>query len=476
MPSLSPLSLAFIAGYRTHTVFLGQSPETLAFIVKGGKSSDILSVLLLSRRAQKKFAPPSLFTKTRHRDTFWFGKEEGSSPRMDEATLKATKLLIGSLMLIVGDLWLSVDDILESLLYWGIDKSLQPITVQRVIKDMTRQGCLSSNRFNSCRFYRSSSSSNNKCPCGDPDSHRRYILSVLPSVDDLPFHIIDEVSCLNSILRNNLLEFEPPFLPPVDQISLPSSPAPTLRDQVSFTPDNIPEITPEISTPDIHPALEIPEVTPDKEDTTETAKVLSGYRLVSNNALGCLLQDIFRLGQHSSSDATLELQSTTKIGFASRETYGTTQGEHEVMFDSCESVKSDIVPTDKKYSRFQPTLNLSIPAAARIAGISLEKLDEFLAIVGVQAPAPKNLVESMKKVELAIKQEANEQLRKNRIGHNAATRELPDYNKELDDIVWNDPLTNEVHTTTSSMGSIDGAGATRAYNHLMTGTQSAFVS
>jgi hypothetical protein len=279
---------------------------------------------------------------------------------------------------------------------------------------------------------------------------------------------------LNSILRRELLEMES-SLPPVDQISLlPSSPAPTLRDQVSFTPDNIPEITPEISTPDIHPALEIPEVTPDKEDTTETAKVLSGYRLVSNNALGCLLQNIFRLGQQNSSpDATLELQSTTKIGFASRETYGTTQGEHEVMFDSCESVKSDIVPTDKKYSRFQPTLNLSIPAAARIAGISLEKLDEFLAIVGVQAPAPKNLVESMKKVELAIKQEANEQLRKNRIGHNAATRELPDYNKELDDIVWNDPLTNEVHTTTSSMGSIDGAGATRAYNHLMTGTQSA---
>jgi hypothetical protein len=283
---------------------------------------------------------------------------------------------------------------------------------------------------------------------------------------------MEEVSCLHSILRINLLEQEPPFLPPVDQISLPSSPAPTLRDQVILTLDNIPEITTtEISTPDIYQP-EIPEITPDK-DSTETAKVLSGYRLVSNNALGCLLQDIFRLGQNSSPDATLELQSTMKIGFASRETYGTTQGEHGVTFDSCESVKSDIVATDKKYSRFQPTLNLSIPAAAQIARISLEKHDEFLSIVGVQAPTTSNLVESMKKVEMAIKQEAYEQLRKNWIGHNAATRELPDYNPELDDIVWNDPLTNEVHTTTSSVGSIDGAGATRAYNHLMTGTQSA---
>ena len=52
-----------------------------------------------------------------------------------------------------------------------------------------------------------------------------------------------------------------------------------------------------------------------------------------------MLQNIFRLGQQNSSpDATLVFRSTTKIGFASRETYGTTKGEHEVMFDSCESV------------------------------------------------------------------------------------------------------------------------------------------
>jgi hypothetical protein len=99
--------------------------------------------------APKKFAPSSLFTKIRHRDAFWFGKEEGSSPRIGQATLKAIKLLIGSLMLTVGNFWLSLaDDILnECLLYWGVDnKSLQLSTVLRiVVSHMTRQGSLVSN-------------------------------------------------------------------------------------------------------------------------------------------------------------------------------------------------------------------------------------------------------------------------------------------------------------------------------------------
>jgi hypothetical protein len=134
---------------------------------------------------------------------------------MDEATLKAIKMVIGSLMLIVGDLWLSLDDINECLLYWGVDKSLQLSTVRIVVSRMTRQGALVSNRIYSDRFYRSHTSSIN---CADPVLPERDIVSVLPCIDNLSNNIREDVrkdlSCLNSILRRELLEMES-SLPPV---------------------------------------------------------------------------------------------------------------------------------------------------------------------------------------------------------------------------------------------------------------------
>ena len=138
---------------------------------------------------------------------------------------------------------------------------------------------------------------------------------------------------------------------------------------------------------------------------------------------------------------------------------------------NCNWIRTDIVEEGRRNSRSQPEINIRIVKAAREVGINFEKLTDFLAKLGVKASAYKNILHQERKVRQAIEELAETRLKENMREHVLATRNSPNY---VGDIIWEDEQGN-IHHTAQGHGSFDGAGLTRAYQHRIKGSRSAFI-
>jgi hypothetical protein len=140
---------------------------------------------------------------------------------------------------------------------------------------------------------------------------------------------------------------------------------------------------------------------------------------------------------------------------------------------TCTWKRSLIVAPGRKCSKQQPELSLHVPLAAKLAGVSPVKLSEFFSHIGVQMPTVRNITCQNDKPNALILDAGKKHILRNRAKTVLAVKESPDFDKDRDILVHFDSTTGERHETVVTKGTIDGAGATREYNHLMTGTQSA---
>ena len=106
----------------------------------------------------------------------------------------------------------------------------------------------------------------------------------------------------------------------------------------------------------------------------------------------------------------------------------------ELCMSNCEKVRSSEVAMGAAYSKRQPDFNLRIPKAARLVGINVEKVEEFMmSHMGIKIANDKNLRQQMTKVHASIHHTFQEREVENKREHVVALREEEDYRG---DITW----------------------------------------
>ena len=140
-------------------------------------------------------------------------------------------------------------------------------------------------------------------------------------------------------------------------------------------------------------------------------------------------------------------------------------------FVNCDWVRSKEKAQGAGHSRRQPDFNLRAVKGAKLVGINIGKLHEFMeGQLGVQMPRLKNLRRQATKVHASIETTYLERIDENRMEHCRAVRNAEDYGG---DIKWSKD--GDAHSTSCGDICMDGAGATRSYQHRHRGRQSAYV-
>ena len=103
-------------------------------------------------------------------------------------------------------------------------------------------------------------------------------------------------------------------------------------------------------------------------------------------------------------------------------------------------------------------------------GIGTGKLDEFFTSVGLISPTVRNLSMMRERLKIEIKQTSEATLQSNRREHVRTVRASKDY---LGDVVAT--VGGKKYNVARGAAATDGAGATRAYNHLIRGSQHCLV-
>lgn len=166
------------------------------------------------------------------------------------------------------------------------------------------------------------------------------------------------------------------------------------------------------------------------------------------------------------------IERDTKMGSYVHETWKCPCCKSELYFDNCDMVRSSVVAQGASYCRKQPDLNLRIAKGAKLAGINVQKIIEFLeGHMGVKIPRDHNLRKQMTKVAESIKGTFEERKIENREEHVEATRRLDHYRG---DVQWASK-DGDIHSTSCGDLSMDGGGCTRHYNNHSRGRQSSFI-
>jgi len=143
----------------------------------------------------------------------------------------------------------------------------------------------------------------------------------------------------------------------------------------------------------------------------------------------------------------------------------------ELPFTNQTLVKTDEVADGAKFSRLQPYINVAIAKGAKLTGINMMKLAEFLeGHLGIRIATENNLRKMLTKVNSSIEHTFLKRCAENRKEHVAVTRADPDY---IGDLIWEKGGVE--YSTCQGEICIDGAGCTRSYNHRHKGRQTAFI-
>lgn len=130
---------------------------------------------------------------------------------------------------------------------------------------------------------------------------------------------------------------------------------------------------------------------------------------------------------------------------------------------NCEWTRSGVIEPDRKYSRMQPSINLSIAAGARLNGINLTKARGLLAgTLGIKVANYKNVSHTENKVRVAIDELFKTRKEENARLHVEACKQQPDY--EPIEFEFN----GATHKATPGRVSSDGAGGKRCYHNNIT--------
>ena len=202
---------------------------------------------------------------------------------------------------------------------------------------------------------------------------------------------------------------------------------------------------------------------------------IEGY---DGNILMCAskMEDFIRLATAHSATCGKQLvlvERNTNNGAHVQHTWKCPCCGDELTMSNCDMVRSSEVALGASYSRSQPDFNLRIPKGARLVGINVEKVEEFMSgHMGIKIPNDNNLRKQMTKVHASIHHTYKEREEENRREHVEAVREEEEY---CGDIAWGS-ADGEMHSTARGDLSMDGAGATRIYNNRSRGKQSAHIT
>ena len=127
---------------------------------------------------------------------------------------------------------------------------------------------------------------------------------------------------------------------------------------------------------------------------------------------------------------------------------------------------------DAKQRKNQKSSGINICMSASIfsAGININKIGELFTSIGLIAPVKTRLCEYYQKLKPRIMDLPKNELKINRIEHSSKVRSMKDYRGDL---VFEK---NQIKYSYSCGGiAIDGAGATRVYNHRVRGNQHCLI-
>ena len=205
----------------------------------------------------------------------------------------------------------------------------------------------------------------------------------------------------------------------------------------------------------------------------------SGIPACDSNCLMSLpkMEDFIRLATKHAARCGEELVLIDRdmtCGAYVKETWKCPCCEKEIQLANCDMVRSDVVAEGAAYSRSQPEVNLRIAATAGLlTGTNLQKVQEIITgQLGVKVATDKNLRKQRTKGEAAIKAAFEDCKSENRKKAVEATRASDQYVGDLEFVDEN----GDSHSVACCQIAIDGAGATRAYQHRITGKQAALVA
>jgi len=107
--------------------------------------------------------------------------------------------------------------------------------------------------------------------------------------------------------------------------------------------------------------------------------------------------------------------------------------------------------------------------SAREIGVNLKKTADFLANTGTKASLYQNILHQERKH--AIEDLSKECFEENLRDHAIAAHAIPNYHGDME---WTDKYV-KAHRTTQGVGSFDGAGLMRSYQHKIKGSQSVLI-
>ena len=158
--------------------------------------------------------------------------------------------------------------------------------------------------------------------------------------------------------------------------------------------------------------------------------------------------------------ALIHTERCTKNGAYVKEVWVCPFCHEELVFKNCGMVKTTVVERERKWSREQAEVNMRI-AMGLFCGINMLKILNFMSsILGIKMSNKKNLLHQNKKLRAAVAEVSKNRLDENRREHVALCRETDEYSGDI---------TTELNGQACSIAvgsvSIDGAAATRSYNH-----------
>lgn len=184
------------------------------------------------------------------------------------------------------------------------------------------------------------------------------------------------------------------------------------------------------------------------------------------------MEDFIRLSTRHAAKCGKELvlvERDTKRGCFIRETWKCPCCGNGLTFDNCDMVRSEEVAMGASHSRSQPDFNLRIIKGARLVGVNVKQLQEFLeGEMGIKIPTDKNIRAMGTKVGASITTTYSGRKAENQMEHVAAVRAADDYDG---DIEWEDG-NGVAHSTSRGNICADGGYCTRTYNQNNRGRNS----
>jgi hypothetical protein len=181
-------------------------------------------------------------------------------------------------------------------------------------------------------------------------------------------------------------------------------------------------------------------------------------------------QFVQQLTLHNRScDGDLKITNDRKLGYDSCRTYRCFKCDTFIF----RRTGRDVVETEtnKTPGQKKSQLNVLLEESRLEAGISVRKGNECFNSAGIMCPGPSESRKERDKLLIHCASISEDQLRENRCKHVEATRQLPNYIGDV--IITGD--NGDTRRIAQGKIAMDGAGATRAYNHRITGDQHIFA-